>query len=741
MSLDTKERYSKEFYTEELYGLLPAIYRQRDAARGEPLKALITVLAEQGGAVEDNIRELYDDWFIETCAEWTVPYIGDLLGVRGLREIDADTPFTRRALVANTLRYRRRKGTAAVLEQLAFDASGWRAGAVEFFQQLQATQYLNHIRGRALRTPDLRHSDALELIGSAFDGAARSVDMRRIASGRGRYNIANVGLFLWRLQSLRLLRAQLHQAGDPQRFHIHPLAIDAALFNSPQTESDLQENTGEHHVPVAVRRRPLYRELEQRRRALVQGTEPQYLYFDNRADARAAQVFELYLDGEAVPPERLMVCELSTWRTPADSRNYERRNADGTTTAVAMPISAAVDPVLGRVTLAPAQAGRQPRLTYSYGFPGDLGGGPYDRQASIDAAFAAADWQIGVSGELPALGAEVVNTLGEAVSAWNSQPDGTVGIIAVMDSSNYEETLSGAARIRIGAGSRLLIVAGDWPQRPAADAPPGTLIRRRGEVDADNRRPWLRGDIEVEGSAAPGSPTPGGLLLNGLSIEGDLSVREGHLGELSLLHSTAVPQLSQLRVDAGNNRLRIDLQRSICGQISIAADIDALHITDSIVQAAVAVDAARTPVTICSSTLLGDIDVLQLNASDTVFTEPVNVARRQQGCVRYSVLPSASLTPRRFRCQPDLALAEATVADSAQVRARLRPTFTSTRYGNAAYAQLADGCTAEIKTGAEDGAEMGVYHFLQQPQRLDNLRAAIDGYLRFGLEAGVSFEN
>ena len=236
---------------EEMYSLIPSIYRQRDAALGKPLKALVAILAAQGGALEANIRQLYDDWFIETCDEWVVPYIGDLLGVRGLREIDAETPFTRRALVANTLRYRRRKGTAAVLEQLAFDATGWRVSAVEFFERLVATQYINHIRPHALHTPDLRNSNTLELTGSAFDSSAHSVDVRRIESGCGRYNISNIGLFLWRLLSFRVLRSQLTEGGAADRYHVNPLGIDAELFNSPQTESDLLED---HRLCIRFRR-------------------------------------------------------------------------------------------------------------------------------------------------------------------------------------------------------------------------------------------------------------------------------------------------------------------------------------------------------------------------------------------------------------------------------------------------------------------------------------------------------
>jgi hypothetical protein len=58
-------------------------------------------------------------------------------------------------------------------------------------------------------------------------------------------------------------------------------------------------------------------------------------------------------------------------------------------------------------------------------------------------------------------------------------------------------------------------------------------------------------------------------------------------------------------------------------------------------------------------------------------------------------------------------------------------------FGEPAYAQLAGACPPEIVTGADDEGEMGAWHFVQGPLRLRNLRAALDEYLRFGLEAGA----
>jgi hypothetical protein len=53
-------------------------------------------------------------------------------------------------------------------------------------------------------------------------------------------------------------------------------------------------------------------------------------------------------------------------------------------------------------------------------------------------------------------------------------------------------------------------------------------------------------------------------------------------------------------------------------------------------------------------------------ASNCIFTGAVHVSRRQEGCMRFSFVPGDSITPRRYRCQPDAAHPE------------VLPQFTST---------------------------------------------------------------
>src|SRR5262245_35620415 len=184
---------------DRLYALLPAIIRIRDADRGYPLKALLQVIAEQVNIVEDDIAQLYENWFIETAQDWAVPYIGDLIGHVPVAEagpaadaLVCDDPrvLVPRREVANAIRNRRAKGTLALLEQLAADVAGWPARAVEFFKLLARHQHVNHLHVQRHRYADLREMDALDRLDGPFDSIAHGVDVRRITAARrpGFYN-------------------------------------------------------------------------------------------------------------------------------------------------------------------------------------------------------------------------------------------------------------------------------------------------------------------------------------------------------------------------------------------------------------------------------------------------------------------------------------------------------------------------------------------------------------------------
>lgn len=744
---------------EQLYELLPAIHRRRDReqvgddpARVAPLQALVALLAAQGRVVDDDLERLYDNLFIETCDEWVIPYLGDLLGVRGLHDTSS-VGFSPRALVANTLAYRRRKGTATVLEQLALDTTGWRARAVEFFELLSATQYLNHLRPHARRTPDLRDTDALELIDTAFDTAAHTVDVRRIASGRGRHNIPNVGLFLWRLQSYRLPSVTAPAVEDGGvadargRYQIHPLGCDAPLFNSPRTETEIGTLATELNVPGALRRLPLHREVEARRIALARDDAAVNRWFG----ANPVFAIEYRLDAAdpdfvSVQPEEMLVAYLAppdpappeVWLRPPAAIDYPDKDGN----PAPQTIKVAVDPVLGRLAFPKGVVPFDVRVTAAHAFPGDVGGGPYDRRESV-AEFlqSAVTWQAGVGRDVVEDAAtHLFNSLPAAIAQWHAQPPGARGVIALLDNGRYE---TGAAlQISVPPGSQLLLVSADWPEEKNPD---GTTQRKPGRLAAHDRRATVVGDITSKGGAKSE------LWLDGLLLQGNLAVAkpddEG-FARLRLAHSTIVPGAGALKVHAGADALSVELVRSLCGAVHFAGPASKLSLTDSAIDAdgGAAITAADTEVAIESSTVRGTTHARELFASNSIFTGSVSVERQQRGCVRFCFVPHVSKLPRHFRCQPQLALAARAPTESqADVLRRVVPDFTDEHYVSSdgalapAYLQLARSCPLEIRTGAEDGAEIGVWRFLLQPQREANLRASLAEYLRLGLEAGPIF--
>jgi hypothetical protein len=752
---------------DRLYKLLPAIYRTRDVAQGEPLRALLTLIQREYDALELDVEGLYENWFIETCQEWVVPYIGDLLGVRPLFPARPGT-FSARAYVAHTLDYRRRKGTAAMLEQLAQDATGWPSRTVEFFQLLATTQYVNHLRPANQITPDLRKTSRLELLDGPFDGTAHTADVRHISDGRGRYNIPSLGIFLWKLENYfvgpgslgpaqldRQSRARAAATPADGRFTFDPLGFSAPLFNMPQTKTDETLLTGEINVPGMLRRRPLYDELEARRQAKADnGPAPAPVYFGDNP------VLQVFADGVAVSPDEVMICDISDisatdWRRPQATKSY---TPAGGGPAVNLTITASVDPVRGRIAFPAGKLPKVVEVAYNYGFSGDVGAGPYDRsQWLADPATGPgpfsnpARWQTAVSQRIAPIPNTLFPTLSQAVQSWNStQPAGTDGVIVILDNGTYQEDLVGANGIVVREGSRLLIVAADW-----ATLRQPSLGNSR-NLDPNGLRPHLLGKVEVNGTAPPASQSPGELYIDGLFVEGAVTVLGGtaaapggNLGRLSLSHSTLAPGGS-LRVAPGdpgssNNALTVNLYRSICGPISLTPSVIALNAEDSIISSGPAsgsgdpaISAPGSSVNVQATTVFGTASGRIVEAGNSVFTGTLTAQRRQAGCVRFSYIPPGSQTAQRYHCQPDLAIAgvKGSAAQGA-VEARVTPQFTADNFGQPAYAQLSSRCAGEITSGAEDGSEMGAFSFLQQPQRRANLLAALDEYLRFGLEAGM----
>src|SRR5271167_3079 len=118
------------YYADKLWNLLPAIYRSEDSAvfgANGPLHEMVNRLGTQAAILRRSIDRLWEDQSIETCDDWVIPYIGDLLATNLVANLDA---AGQRLDVSKTIYYRRRKGTLPVLEEIAANITGWDAKVV-----------------------------------------------------------------------------------------------------------------------------------------------------------------------------------------------------------------------------------------------------------------------------------------------------------------------------------------------------------------------------------------------------------------------------------------------------------------------------------------------------------------------------------------------------------------------------------------------------------------------------------
>ena len=129
------------WYQTKLWQLLPAIYRSMDGGTASvpgPLQELINRIGSETATLRRSIDRLWENQSIETCDDWVIPYIGDLLATRLVSCLDARA---QRLDVAKTIYYRRHSGTLGVLEELTADIAGRDARAVEFFRRLGRTRH------------------------------------------------------------------------------------------------------------------------------------------------------------------------------------------------------------------------------------------------------------------------------------------------------------------------------------------------------------------------------------------------------------------------------------------------------------------------------------------------------------------------------------------------------------------------------------------------------------------------
>ena len=484
MSEAARDHYDV-YYADKLWALLPAVYRAEDTtefgAKG-PLRELADRVGGTAAALRRSMDRLWEDQSIETCDDWVIPYIADMVDTRLILGLDARG---QRLDVANTIDYRRRKGTLGVLEQIASDISGWDAKSVEFFRRLARTRHgldpeigpaatvtsdLGQLQraegliGPMTSTPiggfaDLRNVNGARQSRTAFDEFFHTADTR---TGQGLYgwqNIPHLGVFVWRLLSLAVGPVTpVAVQNCPGWWCFDPTGRDIPLFAPPRTAAAF----GDGWVPPVEGQLP--------------GPISQALL--NSDLTRALAGLRLY-------PNALCVFEQLSI-SPPDIEPIEPT----------LPLKAStlqLRPERGRFSYSTSPPAEALVTTYHYGFPSLIGSGPYDRR-------------------------------GQALAPPTPSPA-------------YAFTGGGAHLIAALPGAGTIVVTNSLTYDGASDL---TVTGALTVASGNNQRPLIR-----LGTAKPWTITGGGtdavLNLDGLFISGQDIVLAGQFASVTITCSTLDP--------------------------------------------------------------------------------------------------------------------------------------------------------------------------------------------------------
>ncbi len=693
-----------------------------------PLESLLMVIDEQLSFFAADLDQLYDDQFIETCAPWVIPYIGELIGFQPIRGIapSVDNP---RSEVANTIALRRRKGTIGAIEQLARDVTGWGAHAVEFFQTLAETQYVKCVRLNSYYAPNVRGWKPRTYASSGFTKMTRKVDVHLPASpGLPRWNIPNIGVYLWSLGAYSLTGVAAVQASDTSGpvagcYRFSQLGCDVPLFHAAVYQGEqITALATEANVPDYLTKILLCADLGK-------GTQSSYY--------GVGKSLSVTLNGQLLNPYQIQVTDLS-----GVDGSWNNLLVSGSQYTVA------IDPDLGRIAVSPDVTVSAGGLVvdFYYGFNAAMGGGEYERESTF----------------------------------FVTNP---ANIFAFPDSSqSYTNDLQSALTFVAGQAATLgasvaLEIQGSGPAATITspltiDAPTGVTIEIRAK---DGAYPYLvlDGEFQITGDKLST------VILNGLLLTASSTMSSGSGGSdalvvlpvtrpsgadnvvsLQLEHCTLVPGWS---LSSSGEPQHADapaiLSHAIGAQVSVELSITGpirapetvpVGVCDSILDATgkkrVAYDnldgqpIGGGPLTLTGSTVVGRVHAQELTlVSDSIFwsdiipgSPPAIVPglfadRAQAGCVRFSYLPYQAVTPRRFECV-EQALAGPT------------PLFLSYSYAQPDYLKLSASTASSIREGADDEGEMGAFHWVLAPLREADLEIRLQEFTPVGLNTGLIYQ-
>lgn len=759
-----------------LYRRLPEIYRIRDSEQfpAGQLEAYLDPIDGVHAALRDNIEALGHDLFIETCDDWVIPYIGDLLGTTHL----AGDPWTLRADVARTIHHRRRKGTLGAIESLTHALSGWAAHAVEMRERLLWNQHLNHQRpdaggippltllahlgdARQGGTVNLRDPALLSLLNGPFDPFAHVADLKPPSGLHGLYDLPNLAVFLWRLEAYTVTRTRPGSTvvvnllpvppGDARfavRVELHPQAEPMVLFNTHRFRAD--DEPPELSLADAVPGPMPYARLTQdtpagRPQAYIEVLRYPAGGVPPRADRVGLTLHVPQPPFTAATPWRFRGANLCAWedglQPPLRAHEIAIDPARGRVVFGAMGATAAAeaDPLAAGLFVAP-----------THGFAGPVGAQPITRtprpatwleQAPtvlvVDTLATPGFTLQNALANLPALTAPLIVEIRDSLVH-------ALDLNAVIGSGNE----GGLQTLRLGRS--LWIRAGDG-ERPVVRLARPLAFRPDDVLGAGAPAVMASLTVRLEGlylTRAAGftatDPLIGRAALHQLHIDGCTLDPGGFVA----LDGVRAPIRSSMRLDDGygfampaeetafDQTPEIVLQRSLCGPLAIDEGYR-LDIGDSVVDAgggpgstapALAVCAASgnpelawgPALTVSGMTCFGRMRVRSASGRGGIWVHALQALDTQAGCIKFSW----------FADSPDNRLPSHHGCVFGH-QARLR--FAAETYGRAGYAQLARDCDARVLEQGPGNDEMGAFGFLLNSHKWKNIQIRYREYMPVGI--------
>jgi hypothetical protein len=748
-----------------LFDRLPEVYRIRDAEQDPPdqLKAYIGLLDRLFSTLHADAWQLHRDLFIDTCRDWVIPYIADLLGTSHL----SGDPWTLRADVARTVKHRRRKGTLGALESLAHALSGWAVHAAETWPRLLWNQHLNHQRPDAGGQPphampvssismparggtvNLRDPASLSLLNGPFDPFGHAIDLKP----GGFPNLPTLALFLWRLKVFAAPFAPpvSHPLVDlgggfrACRFDLHSLGRPMRLFNTHRHRTD-----DEPPILSSLDRVPGPMPAARLTQDSPSGRPEEYIRIEEYATASSRQ-----FGGEA----GLILHTPSPAFAGIDWR-FRGANLCAWEAGLHPPLrenEVVVDPDRGRLVIGvlgeaaraiPLRDGL--RVSAGYGFSGPVGAHAIPRPASPQTWLKETVDRILVDGNDPA-----TPTLAAALASLQARTRPL--LVEIRDSLVHDLDLSAVVGIGDeGGASTLLLGSSLWIRAGTGQRPVVRLIRPLRFRPADVLGPDApeimgRLTVKLEGihfDRGPGFPAASTLVeqaaLNRLELDGCTLDPHGH----ALLDGTRAPILSScslandygfvnpLEETAFDQTPEIVLHRCITGPLFLD-DGYTLRLQDSILDAgtgpgdspqALALGAASgDPLTafgpdldVSGLTCFGRMRVETATGEGGIWTGRLQAQDDQKGCLKHGWFGrTGNRLPPNHAC---LFAAEAEVD------------FVSVRHGDPGYAQLSRRTSPAVREQGPLGEEMGAFGFLRNTSRRKNIGIRCREFMPAGIQ-------